>query len=114
VSGHGVGAVERFEAWWTAKQVACFREAYYDAPELHGTEREKQWGMAFKRKELAAYLAGAAELDALSRRVAELEGALAAMVKCYVGLVECGDCGNWDAEAEPEVIAARAALKGQG
>jgi hypothetical protein len=39
---------------------------------------------------------------------------LAAMVKRYVGLVECGDCGNWDAEAEPEVIAARAALKGQG
>jgi hypothetical protein len=53
-------------------------------------------------------------VDSLSRRVAELEGALAAMVKCYVGLVECGDCGNWDAEAEPEVIAARAALKGQG
>jgi hypothetical protein len=55
-----------------------------------------------------------AALAALSRRVAQLEGALAAMVKRYVGLVECGDCGNWDAEAEPEVIAARAALKGQG
>jgi hypothetical protein len=40
----------------------------------------------------------------------ELEAALAALLDRYVGLVNCGDCGFWDPEKEPEVIAARAAL----
>jgi hypothetical protein len=50
---------QRFEAWWTAKQSASFREAYSDMPELHGGEREKRWGDAYKIKERAAFIAGA-------------------------------------------------------
>lgn len=36
--------------------------------------------------------------------------ALRVMLHRYVSLVNCGDCGHWDPETEPEVIAARAAL----
>lgn len=36
--------------------------------------------------------------------------ALANLLDRYVGLVNCGDCGFWNPETEPEVIAARAAL----
>ena len=41
----------------------------------------------------------------------DLYEALTALLDRYVGLVNCGDCGSWDAEQEPEVIAAHAALK---
>ena len=40
----------------------------------------------------------------------ELFAALATFVREYVQLVESGDAGFWDAEAEAKVIAARAAL----
>ena len=36
--------------------------------------------------------------------------ALRGILNHYVRLVESGDAGNWDAEKEPEVIAAREAL----
>jgi hypothetical protein len=36
--------------------------------------------------------------------------ALDEITTLYTSLAACGDCGNWDAEAEPEVMAARAAL----
>ena len=36
--------------------------------------------------------------------------ALEALLQHYVCLVNCGDCGNWNPEEEPVVIAARAAL----
>jgi hypothetical protein len=39
-----------------------------------------------------------------------LYAALKALVDRYTTLVNCGDCGSWDAEAEAEVIVARAAL----
>lgn len=42
--------------------------------------------------------------------VQKLVGALDCMLNRYVELVESGDAGKWDAEAEPDVIAARAAL----
>lgn len=42
--------------------------------------------------------------------VQKLVGALEGMLNRYVELVESGDAGKWDAEAEPDVIAARAAL----
>ena len=45
-------------------------------------------------------------------RIAELEAALAGMVGRYVELVECGDCGHWNAEDELPVQTARAALGG--
>lgn len=36
--------------------------------------------------------------------------ALRGLLDRYTALVNCGDCGDWDPETEPEVIAARAAL----
>lgn len=39
-----------------------------------------------------------------------LREALVGLLGRYVGLVNCGDCGNWDPEREDAVIAARAAL----
>lgn len=51
-----------------------------------------------------------ARISQLERENRELAAALRAMLDRYVSLVECGDCGNWDAEKEPQVIAARAAL----
>jgi hypothetical protein len=40
----------------------------------------------------------------------DLYAALETFVTDYVDLVESGDAGFWDAETEPKVIAARAAL----
>ena len=40
----------------------------------------------------------------------ELVKVLEAMLKRYVGMVESGDCGFWNAEEEPVVVAARAVL----
>tara|TARA_R110000850_G_scaffold255057_1_gene380797 strand:- start:689 stop:925 length:237 start_codon:yes stop_codon:yes gene_type:complete len=51
------------------------------------------------------------EIRELKARIAELEAALTGMVDHYVDLVECGDCGHWDAEVETPVKSARAALK---
>jgi hypothetical protein len=45
-------------------------------------------------------------------RIAELEAALTGMVGRYVELVECGDCGHWNAEDDLPVQIARAALGG--
>lgn len=39
-----------------------------------------------------------------------LLAALTGLLDHYVQIVVCGDCGNWDAEAEPPVIGARAAI----
>lgn len=51
-----------------------------------------------------------ARLLALAQARDALHTALTGMTEHYVRLVACGDCGNWDAETEAEVIAARAAL----
>jgi hypothetical protein len=50
---------------------------------------------------------------ALTARTAELEAALNGMVDHYVALVECGDCGHWNAESEMPVKYARSVLKGK-
>lgn len=46
----------------------------------------------------------------LAEQRAELLAALQTFVAEYVALVESGDAGHWDAETEPKVIAARAAI----
>lgn len=51
-----------------------------------------------------------AELRAVREERDRLRDVLEGVVKIHVTLVECGDCGFWDAEKEPEIIAARAAL----
>lgn len=43
-------------------------------------------------------------------RIATLETALAMLLKRYVDLINCGDCGHWDPETDLEVITARSAL----
>lgn len=55
--------------------------------------------------------------DANARLIAaapELLEALRGMTEHYVRLAGCGDCGNWNPEEEPEVIAARAAIAKAG
>ncbi len=42
---------------------------------------------------------------------AALVEALDKLLHRYIGLVESGDCGHWDANAEPEVMAARSLLE---
>ncbi len=42
--------------------------------------------------------------------VGELVEALVGLTDHYTQLVNCGDCGNWDPETEPQVIAARTAI----
>jgi len=41
----------------------------------------------------------------------DMLAALEAITKRYVDLAGSGDCGNWNPEEEPEVIAARSALR---
>lgn len=47
-------------------------------------------------------------------QVADLKVALEGLLNHYTALVNSGDCGNWDPETEPQVIAARKALKKRG
>ncbi len=47
----------------------------------------------------------------LAARVAELEKALNELLDRYTGMVNSGDCGNWNPETEDCVIKARAAMK---
>ncbi len=51
----------------------------------------------------------------LSSAAPDLANSLLALLTRYTELVNCGDCGHWNPELEPEVITARAALaKAQG
>ena len=61
----------------------------------------------------AAFIAAAnpAAILSLIEENKRMREALDGLLKRYVALVDCGDCGFWDAEAEGEVIAARAALE---
>ena len=51
-----------------------------------------------------------AEIERLKRERDALADVLETLTECYVGLVSSGDCGNWDAETDVEVMAARALL----
>jgi hypothetical protein len=46
----------------------------------------------------------------LASAAPDLLAALEGLLTHYVTLVESGDAGSWDAEKEPQVIAARAAI----
>lgn len=47
------------------------------------------------------------EIAALIAAAPDLLEALKALLQNHCQLVSCGDCGNWDVEAEDEVIRAR-------
>lgn len=51
-----------------------------------------------------------AALIALLDAAPDIYGSLECLIARYVGLVNSGDCGNWNPELEAEVIGARAAL----
>lgn len=55
----------------------------------------------------------ARDMEANARLIAAAPDLLAALrlfVERYLRLVSSGDCGNWDAEGDDEMIAARAAI----
>jgi hypothetical protein len=61
------------------------------------------------------------EIDSLLIRITQLETenkrlrvALSEFLEMYVAMVNSGDCGNWNAEEDPEVVKAREALSGGG
>lgn len=70
-----------------------------------------QWRPAYA---LARTIATIGDLQSavtdLAAENARLKAALDGLLSRYVTLVESGDAGNWDAEKEPQVIAARAAI----
>jgi hypothetical protein len=47
-------------------------------------------------------------------RAERLEAALRGLTEHYVAMVNSGDCGFWNPEEDPEVIAARAELQQEG
>ena len=51
---------------------------------------------------------------AAEARLAIAVEALKHIERVYVQLVDCGDCGNWDSNTDPAVIAVRDALKRVG
>ena len=53
-------------------------------------------------------------ISGCDKRHAVALSALRELLERYTGLVNCGDCGNWNPEDEQPVIAARAALAGVG
>jgi hypothetical protein len=59
---------------------------------------------------IAAAPETAAERDQLRALNADLLAALRGITSRHVEMVNSGDCGHWNPEAEPHVIAARAAI----
>jgi hypothetical protein len=51
------------------------------------------------------------QLNAATERIKRLEEALEGTVKWIVDLADSGDAGFWDVDEQPEIIAARDALK---
>lgn len=79
------------------------------------TIRQSKWVDWGESNEVATVLTGLddAEDKANAHLIAaapELLSSLEDLLKHYIDIVECGDCGNWDAETEKEVVFARAAI----
>jgi len=104
------------------------KEAAMEAPEMVTFDGEtfQAAGPWLPAPEIAQYVRTEV-MDALAARLAEVERELAAvreaerltaalrgLTEHYVAMVNSGDCGFWNPEEEPEVIAARAALQQEG
>jgi len=93
---------------------------------LAAENREGKWALhPASQVAVAAYEAGQADaekycepiieqleadVDRHINTAAELRLALDSLLEYYVNMINSGDCGNWNPETEPEVIAARAAV----
>ena len=87
----------------------------YPAAALERVDEQQASASLLVELERLAQLAGkmAAENFRLRCKVSaaiELSSACKAHLESYIKLVNSGDCGNWDPELEPQVIALRAAL----
>lgn len=78
-----------------------------DALTAENTRLREQEAKAWEENRRASDLA----IDRLTAANTRLRAALEGLLDRYVGLVESGDAGSWDAEQELEVRAARAALE---
>ena len=74
------------------------------------TRAEKLYALAGKLEAENEVLRLQARLSAVTAEKDRLREAAEALLAHYVQLVMCGDCGNWNAEDEPQVKAMRAAL----
>jgi len=90
-------AVQRVRSWRSWATFVCL-----DGGKPQGTDAELQ---------LAVCKRWDAEVEALEAQRDALVQALTQLLERYTQLVNCGDCGFWDPETEPDVIAARAALQ---
>lgn len=88
--------------------------------ELASQKREHEATLATTQHWLANLRSAEAELTrlraenaTLQRRVEQMERAATDFLDNYVAMINSGDCGNWDPETEPKVIALRAALAGE-
>ena len=94
-------------------------ESVWDAATDIEIDADFSWdGQSFnsRQSEMETRIAIARAIMAERARTTDLVDCLSDMTEHYVQLVSCGDCGNWDAEEESEVIAARkmiAAYRGQ-
>lgn len=50
------------------------------------------------------------EIQTLHDRIAELERTGTDMLYMYIGVIDSGDCGNWNPREDEEVVALRAAI----
>lgn len=85
---------------------------YFPIKSEHGTnicmmqERNSDMGMRAD-PERTETIANARLVCAAPKMLAALEG----MLDMYTAMINSGDCGNWNPENDPEVIAAREAVK---
>ncbi len=87
----------------------------YPAAALEKVGEQQASASLLVELERLAQLAGKMEAENLRLRgqvsaAIELGSVCTAHLESYIKLVNSGDCGNWDPELEPQVIALRAAL----
>lgn len=95
----GQGEPVAFAKYWWSGGRRCFR---VDLSEIN-----ESWLEALRPEVQPLY---ALPQPNTGGEVESLRAALIGLLDNHVALVSCGDCGSWDVEAEPEVVAARAAL----
>jgi hypothetical protein len=105
---------------WRVVYYDCGDRHYYDhngpCPSVQAPEDEDcaivHWD-GFKQKYWSSANGDQRQIEANAHLIAaapDLLAALETLLDHYTALVNCGDCGNWNPESEPEVITARATI----